>query len=411
MRALAPSSRRCLHGTKGGSCCLALERASWLPVNLLVVLALASCFAFPGEFLLQASKRLALPLGGHARSPIRRANDRLRLFAGSPGHRRIPPMAVFALRDVRAGFMFAAQAACRACLGLLFRLSRRAPSASVQKTRPPLGGQARSPIRRANNRLRLSAGSPGHRRIPPVAVFALRDVRAGFMFGGQAVFCACLGLLFRLPRRVPFASVQKEPKDSPRHPAPAASRLGCPRCIVAPGGTPPRSFVDRGGSRGILPLVPLRNDSARPPDGAGLPPHHLEGKPHFVDARNPIRRADTAYGGIRPTGLHGNERRRLAVLLFLEFLSCLYGSERPGDRTTLPRSFLSCLYGSEPGEGPVAGPQAFLSCLYGSEPQHSLASRSATFLSCLYGSEQSLGKQTTVHSFLSCLYGSEPSIS
>ncbi|WP_235565027.1 hypothetical protein, partial [Pseudomonas aeruginosa] len=43
---------------------------------------------------------------------------------------------------------------------------------------------------------------------------------------------------------------------------------------------------------GILPLVPLRNDSARPPDGAGLPPHHLEGKPHFVHARNPIRRAD-----------------------------------------------------------------------------------------------------------------------
>ncbi len=112
------------------------------------------------------------------------------------------------------------------------------------------------------------------------------------MFGGQAVFCACLDLLFRLPRRVPFASVQKEPKDSPRHPAPAASRLGCPRCIVAPGGTPPRSFMDRGGSRGILPLVPLRNDSARPPDGAGLPPHHLEGKPHFVHARNPIRRAD-----------------------------------------------------------------------------------------------------------------------
>ena len=77
----------------------ALERASWLPVKLLVVLALASCFAFPGEFLLQASKRLALPLGGHTRSPIRRANDRLRLSAGSPGHRRIPPVAVFALRD------------------------------------------------------------------------------------------------------------------------------------------------------------------------------------------------------------------------------------------------------------------------------------------------------------------------
>ena len=29
-----PSSRRCLHGTKGGSCCLALERASCLPWSL-----------------------------------------------------------------------------------------------------------------------------------------------------------------------------------------------------------------------------------------------------------------------------------------------------------------------------------------------------------------------------------------
>ncbi|AZP58802.1 Uncharacterised protein [Pseudomonas aeruginosa] len=207
------------------------------------------------------------------------------------------------------------------------------------------------------------------------------------MFGGQAVLCACLGLLFRLPRRVPFASVQKEPKDSPRHPAPAASRLGCPRCIVAPGGTPPRSFVDRGGSRGILPLVPLRNDSARPPDGAGLPPHHLEGKPHFVDARNPIRRADTAYGGIRPTGLHGNERRRLAVLLFLEFLSCLYGSEL------------------RPAAGAVS--RTFLSCLYGSEPAGRSTGRTACFLSCLYGSELRVRRNDVGHPFLSCLYGSE----
>ncbi len=227
------------------------------------------------------------------------------------------------------------------------------------------------------------------------------------MFGGQAVFCACLGLLFRLPRRVPFASVQKEPKDSPRHPAPAASRLGCPRCIVAPGGTPPRSFVDRGGSRGILPLVPLRNDSARPPDGAGLPPHHLEGKPHFVHARNPIRRADTAYGGIRPTGLHGNERRRLAVLLFLEFLSCLYGSE-PSLRT--PRAaarFLSCLYGSEHRRyGPSACPK-FLSCLYGSELSPKPIHGARSFLSCLYGSERRMGRPCVRACFLSCLYGSE----
>ncbi len=207
------------------------------------------------------------------------------------------------------------------------------------------------------------------------------------MFGGQAIFCACLGLLFRLPRRVPFASVQKEPKDSPRHPAPAASRLGCPRCIVAPGGTPPRSFVDRGGSRGILPLVPLRNDSARPPDGAGLPPHHLEGKPHFVDARNPIRRADTAYGGIRPTGLHGNERRKLAVLLFLEFLSCLYGSEPVVVAVTRVIYFLSCLYGSEPMRSAAEIIARFLSCLYGSEPCSSGSAQRAGFLSCLYGSE------------------------
>ncbi len=227
------------------------------------------------------------------------------------------------------------------------------------------------------------------------------------MFAAQAVFCACLGLLFRLPRRVPFASVQKEPKDSPRHPAPAASRLGCPRCIVAPGGTPPRSFVDRGGSRGILPLVPLRNDSARPPDGAGLPPHHLEGKPHFVDARNPIRRADTAYGGIRPTGLHGNERRRLAVLLFLEFLSCLYGSEHQRGQVVAFRRFLSCLYGSEHEPRRVQRQAQFLSCLYGSEHLAAVEHVGLEFLSCLYGSEQiDLAEEMALH-FLSCLYGSE----
>ncbi|ERZ02630.1 hypothetical protein Q047_00725 [Pseudomonas aeruginosa BWHPSA042] len=230
------------------------------------------------------------------------------------------------------------------------------------------------------------------------------------MFGGQAIFCACLGLLFRLPRRVPFASVQKEPKDSPRHPAPAASRLGCPRCIVAPGGTPPRSFVDRGGSRGILPLVPLRNDSARPPDGAGLPPHHLEGKPHFVDARNPIRRADTAYGGIRPTGLHGNERRKLAVLLFLEFLSCLYGSEPVVVAVTRVIYFLSCLYGSEPMRSAAEIIARFLSCLYGSEPCSSGSAQRAGFLSCLYGSEPGLIVRVTVRLFLSYLYGSEPDV-
>ncbi len=227
------------------------------------------------------------------------------------------------------------------------------------------------------------------------------------MFAAQAVFCACLGLLFRLPRRVPFASVQKEPKDSPRHPAPAASRLGCPRCIVAPGGTPPRSFVDRGGSRGILPLVPLRNDSARPPDGAGLPPHHLEGKPHFVDARNPIRRADTAYGGIRPTGLHGNERRRLAVLLFLEFLSCLYGSEQASTGGPCTANFLSCLYGSEHQRGQVVAFRRFLSCLYGSEPVGRGPPSVRPFLSCLYGSEQRFDLPPPWHAFLSCLYGSE----
>ncbi len=227
------------------------------------------------------------------------------------------------------------------------------------------------------------------------------------MFGGQAIFCACLGLLFRLPRRVPFASVQKEPKDSPRHPAPAASRLGCPRCIVAPGGTPPRSFVDRGGSRGILPLVPLRNDSARPPDGAGLPPHHLEGKPHFVDARNPIRRADTAYGGIRPTGLHGNERRKLAVLLFLEFLSCLYGSEPCSSGSAQRAGFLSCLYGSEPGLIVRVTVRLFLSYLYGSEPDVRPTKLQADFLSCLYGSELNEALASLPGTFLSCLYGSE----
>ena len=77
--------------------------------------------------------------------------------------------------------------------------------------------------------------------------------------------------------------------------------------------------------------------------------------------------ADTAYGGIRPTGLHGNERRRLAVLLFLEFLSCLYGSERWIFVPAPMRAFLSCLYGSERKGGAGASSAPFLSCLYGSE--------------------------------------------
>lgn len=38
---------------------------------------------------------------------------------------------------------------------------------------------------------------------------------------------------------------------------------------------------------GILLLVPLRNNSARPPDGAGSPPHRLEAKHDFVPARPP----------------------------------------------------------------------------------------------------------------------------
>ena len=97
--------------------------------------------------------------------------------------------------------------------------------------------------------------------------------------------------------------------------------------------------------------------------------------------------ADTAYGGIRPTGLHGNERRRLAVLLFLEFLSCLYGSE-PQQRLN-PRAvvFLSCLYGSEPVATPESIHPKFLSCLYGSEPVHRGRRFDCGFLSCLYGSE------------------------
>ncbi|HHW2990826.1 TPA: hypothetical protein ACUT5Q_004667, partial [Pseudomonas aeruginosa] len=86
-----------------------------------------------------------------------------------------------------------------------------------------------------------------------------------------------------------------------------------------------------------------------------------------MDARNPIRRADTAYGGIRPTGLHGNERRKLAVLLFLEFLSCLYGSEPVVVAVTRVIYFLSCLYGSEPMRSAAEIIARFLSCLYGSE--------------------------------------------
>ena len=209
MRALAPSSRRCLHGTKGGSCCLALERASWLPVKLLVLLALASCFAFPGEFLLQASKRLAPHSEG---KPGARSVGRITACGYPPalqgigGYRlwRYSPYGTFERASclLLKLLVVLALASCFAFPGeLLLQASKRLAL--------PLGGHARSPIRRANDRLRLSAGSPGHRRIPPVAVFALRDVRAGFMFAAQAACRACLGLLFRLSRRAPSASVQK----------------------------------------------------------------------------------------------------------------------------------------------------------------------------------------------------------
>ncbi len=175
MRALAPSSRRYLHGTKGGSCCLALERASWLPVKLLVVLALASCFAFPGEFLLQASKRLAHHSEG---KPGARSVGRMTACGYPPalrgigGYRlwRYSPYGTFERASclLLKLLVVLALASCFNFPGeLLLQASKRLAL--------PLGGHARSPIRRANDRLRLSAGSPGHRRIPPVAVFALRD--------------------------------------------------------------------------------------------------------------------------------------------------------------------------------------------------------------------------------------------
>ncbi len=117
--------------------------------------------------------------------------------------------------------------------------------------------------------------------------------------------------------------------------------------------------------------------------------------------------ADTAYGGIRPTGLHGNERRRLAVLLFLEFLSCLYGSELHSVVLRAERNFLSCLYGSEPGRKVLANFPAFLSCLYGSEPVGARRAGRCVFLSCLYGSERQKSPDVRSSNFLSCLYGSE----
>ncbi len=117
--------------------------------------------------------------------------------------------------------------------------------------------------------------------------------------------------------------------------------------------------------------------------------------------------ADTAYGGIRPTGLHGNERRRLAVLLFLEFLSCLYGSEPVGARRAGRCVFLSCLYGSERQKSPDVRSSNFLSCLYGSEHAQAAFALGIRFLSCLYGSEPGLLLDAASSIFLSCLYGSE----
>ncbi len=226
------------------------------------------------------------------------------------------------------------------------------------------------------------------------------------MFGGQAVFCACLDLLFRLPRRVPLQASKGTKRLAPasgpsRFSAGVPSLHRCSRRHAATVLRGPRRLSRHPATR------PLRNDSARPPDGAGLPPHHSEGKPHFVHARNPIRRADTAYGGIRPTGLHGNERRRLAVLLFLEFLSCLYGGERPAASQGAVAAFLSCLYGSEQIVLGGRSGLSFLSCLYGSEHRNRVRPAGLHFLSCLYGSEHYADPWRHPDEFLSCLYGSE----
>ncbi len=153
----------------------ALERASWLPVKLLVVLALASCFAFPGEFLLQASKRLAHHSEG---KPGAQSVGRMTACGYPPALQGIGGYRLWGYSPYgtfeRASCLLLkllvvpALASCFAFPGeFLLQASTRLAL--------PLGGHARSPIRRANDRLRLSAGSPGHRRIPPVAVFALRD--------------------------------------------------------------------------------------------------------------------------------------------------------------------------------------------------------------------------------------------
>ncbi len=244
MRALAPSSRRYLHGTKGGSCCLALERASWLPVKLLVVLALASCFAFPGEFLLQASKRLAHHSEG---KPGARSVGRITACGYPPalqgigGYRlwRYSPYGTFERASCLLLKLFSvpALASCFAFPGeFLLQASKR-----NQKTRPgirpqpllgwgalaasllpaarrhgpswteaalaaschsspsatiPLGLLTGRVCRPTTWRANLTSCMPGTRsvgRIPPMAAFALRDYTA--MNGAGWPFCSFLSFL------------------------------------------------------------------------------------------------------------------------------------------------------------------------------------------------------------------------
>ncbi len=236
MRALAPSSRRCLHGTKGGSCCLALERASWLPwplvspfqassfckhpkdsphhsegmpgarsvgritacgyppalqgiggyrlwryspygtferascllLKLFSVPALASCFAFPGEFLLQASKRNQKTRPGIRPQPL--------LGWGALAASLLPA----ARRHGPSWTEAALAASCHS-----------SPSATI-----PLGLLTGRVCRPTTWRASLTSWMPGTRsvgRIPPMAAFALRDYTA--MNGAGWPFCSFLSFL------------------------------------------------------------------------------------------------------------------------------------------------------------------------------------------------------------------------
>ena len=144
------------------------ERASCLLLKLFSVPALASCFAFPGEFLLQASKRNQKTRPGIRPQPL--------LGWGALAASLLPA----ARRHGPSWTEAALAASCHS-----------SPSATI-----PLGLLTGRVCRPTTWRASLTSWMPGTRsvgRIPPMAAFALRDYTA--MNGAGWPFCSFLSFL------------------------------------------------------------------------------------------------------------------------------------------------------------------------------------------------------------------------